>query len=118
LIQDILDTSRAAGYLHFEGRACWLMGDCLAAEAPAPAEDYLKTAMRIFECVGARNDHARAMVTRAALRQRAGDVGAARELLDQAYAFFLALGTRDEPTRVETAIAALAQGSQIPLLQG
>src|SRR5271167_2444585 len=68
LIQEILDTSRRAGYLHFEGRACWLMGDCLAAEAPASAEDCAETAMRILEGVGARDDLAKAMVTRAALR--------------------------------------------------
>ena len=72
LIERVLATSRATGYLHYEGRACWLMGEYLAADAPAAAEDHVETAMRIFERVGARNDLAKAMVTRAALRQRAG----------------------------------------------
>jgi hypothetical protein len=31
------------------------MGECLAAEAPAAVNDYVDTAMRIFEEVGARN---------------------------------------------------------------
>jgi class 3 adenylate cyclase/tetratricopeptide (TPR) repeat protein len=97
LIQDILETCRKAGYLHFEGRACWLMGYCLAAEAPAAAEDYLRTAIGIFERVGARNDLARAMVTRARLRQGAGDTSTARELFDRAGVIFRSLGTRGEP---------------------
>ena len=118
LIQEILDTSRRAGYLHFEGRACWLMGDCLAAEAPASAEDCAETAMRILEGVGARDDLAKAMVTRAALRQGAGDVATARQLLKQAYAIFQALGTRLEPARVKAALTALDRGSSIRLLAG
>jgi hypothetical protein len=71
LVDQLLATRRATGYVHYEGRACWLMSECLAAEAPAGAEDYVETAMRIFERVGARNDLTRAMVTRVALRQRA-----------------------------------------------
>jgi tetratricopeptide (TPR) repeat protein len=116
LIEDALNTSRTTGYLHFEGWACWLMGECLAAEAPASAEDYAESAVRILERVGARDDLAKAMVTRAALRQGAGDATAARELLTQAYAIFRALGTRDEPARVEAALAALDRGSPIRLL--
>jgi class 3 adenylate cyclase/tetratricopeptide (TPR) repeat protein len=107
LIDEVLNTSRETGYLLLEGRACWLMGDCLASEAPLAAEDYLETAMRILEQVGARNDLAKAMVTRAALRQGARDLGTARQLLDQAYAIFQALGTLDEPARVDAALAAL-----------
>ena len=107
LIEDLLSTCRSAGYFHYEGRACWLMGECLVGEAPATAEDYVVTAIRIFEQVGARNDLAKAMVTRAALRQRAADVTTARQLLHQAKAIFRALGTLDEPIRVEAALAAL-----------
>jgi hypothetical protein len=92
------------------------MSECLAAEAPAGAEDYVETAMRIFERVGARNDLARAMVTRAALRQGAGDSVAARQLLDHAYSIFQALGTLDETARAEAARASLDRGSSIPLL--
>jgi len=92
------------------------MSECLAAEEPASAEDYADTAMRIFESVGARNDLARSMLTRAALRQYAGDVPAAGQLLDQADAIFTSLGTLDEPARVERARAALDHGLPIPLL--
>jgi len=118
LVDDVLNTSRKAGYLHFEGRACWLMAECLAADAPAAAEGYVETAMRILERVGARNDLAKAMVTLAAVRQRIGDAETARRLLDQAFEIFQALGTRDEPVRVEAALAALDRGSQIRLLGG
>ena len=116
LIDDLLTTCRNKGYLQLEGRACWLIGECLAAEAPAAADDHLETAMRIFEDVGARNDLARAMVTRAALHQKAGNLASARQLLDQAGAIFEALGTLDEPARVKLALAALDRGSQIPML--
>ena len=115
LIEDVLNTSRKTGYLHFEGRACWLMGDCLAAEEPASAEAYAETAMCILERVGARNDLAKAMVTRAALRQGAGDIETARLLLDQARKTFHLLGTRGEFGRVEAAIDALGRGSPIRL---
>ena len=107
LIEGVLETSRKTGYLHFEGLACWLMAECLGPEAPASAEPYVETAMEILRRIGARNDLARAMVTRAALRQVAGDVIAARQLLDQAHAIVHALGTLDEPARVTAALAAL-----------
>ena len=94
------------------------MGECLATEAPASAEPYVETAMEILERIGARNDLARAMVTRAALRQAAGDLTTARGLLDQAHAIFHGLGTLDEPRRVEAARAALDRGAAIPLLEG
>jgi len=118
LIEDVLNTSRETGYLHFEGRACWLMADCLAAERSAAAEGYAETAMRILDRVGARNDLAKAMVTLAAVRQKAGDAKTARQLLDQAYVIFQTLGTRDEAVRVDTGLAALDRGSQIRLLGG
>jgi class 3 adenylate cyclase/tetratricopeptide (TPR) repeat protein len=116
LIEGLLQTSRALGYLHFEGTACWLMGECLAPEAPASAEPHVEIAMDILERIGARNDLARAMVTRAALRQAAGDIPAARELLDRAYAILRELGTLDEPARVEAGRAALDRGEPIHFL--
>ena len=118
LIDDVLETSRTTGYLHYEGRACWLMAECLAIKAPATAEDYAATAIRIFERVDARNDLAKALVTRARLRRGAGDVATARRLLDQALVISRALGTLDEPARVAAAIDALDLGSPIPLLAG
>jgi hypothetical protein len=116
LIKDVLETSRTMGYLHYEGLACWLTGECLAPEAPAVAEPYVESAIDILERIGARNDLARAMVTRAALHQAAGDVATARGLLDQAFAIFQTLGTLDEPARVKAALVALDRGSPIPLL--
>jgi hypothetical protein len=68
------------------------------------------------ERIGARNDLARAIMTRAALRQTAGDLATARELLEQADRIFHDLGTLDEPTRVEAARTALDRGVGIPLL--
>ena len=116
LIEGLLETSRDLGYLQFEGMARWLMGECLAPEAPASAEPYVETAMGVLERIGARNDLARAMVTRAALRQAAGDLATACELLVQAGAIFHELGTLDEPARVEAARAALDRGAAIPFL--
>ena len=116
LIERVLATCRATGYLHYEGRACWLMGEYLADDAPAAAEDHVETSMRIFETVGARNDLAKALVTRAALRQAAGDLTTARDFLDRAHAIFQELGTLHEPARIEAARAALKRGSPIGLL--
>jgi class 3 adenylate cyclase/tetratricopeptide (TPR) repeat protein len=116
LIDEVLNTCRNSGYRQLEGRACWLLGECLAGEAPMAAEDHVETAMRIFEDIGARNDLAKAIVTRAALRQQAGDVTAARQLLDRADAIFKSLGTLDEPTRVRAGVAALGFDLPIPLL--
>ena len=107
MIEDVLQTTRSTGYLQLEGVACWLMGEYLALESPASAEPHVEKAMEILERIGARNDLARAMVTRAALRQAAGDLATARQLLDKASEIFQALGTVDEPARVEAARATL-----------
>jgi len=104
------------GYLHLEGVACWLMGECLAPDNLAAAEPYVETAMSILGRIGSRNELARAMVTRAALRQAAGDLTKGRKLLEQADAMFRELGTLDEPARVKAALAALDRGSPIGLL--
>ncbi len=69
---DILNESREAGYRHIEGLACWLMSNCLR-EDPGAAEEYVEQAIRIFEAIGARNDFAKALATRAGLLWRAGD---------------------------------------------
>jgi len=113
LIEDVLQTTRSTGYLQLEGVACWLMGECLAPEGPASAEPYVQKAMAILERIGARNDLARAMVTRAALHQSAGDLTTARDLLDRAHGIFEQLGTLDEPARVEAARTALDRGDPI-----
>jgi class 3 adenylate cyclase/tetratricopeptide (TPR) repeat protein len=116
LVEDMLEPSRIMGYPHFEGLACWLMAECLAPDDPPSAERYVTTAMEILGRMGARNELARAMVTHAALRQAAGDLITAQQLLDQATAIFRELGTLDEPARVEAARAALRRGLPIGLL--
>jgi tetratricopeptide (TPR) repeat protein len=118
LIEGALETSRTMGYLHFEGTACWLMGECLAPEDPTAAEPYIETAMEILGRIGARNDLARAMMTRAAVHQAGGDASAAGQLLHEAYLIFHGLGTLDEPARIEAALTALAGGAPIPLSTG
>jgi hypothetical protein len=115
LIEDVLRTSRSSGYVQLEGVASWLMGECLVPEAPASAEPHVEKAMAILGRIGARNDLARAMVTRAALRQAAGDVATGRRLLDEADAIFRELGTLDEPARVEAARTALNGSSPVDL---
>ncbi len=92
------------------------MGECLAPEDPVAAEPYVETAMEILGRIGARNDLARAMVTRAALRQAAGDVGDSPPAARPSREIFHELGTLDEPARVEAARAALDRGSPIGLL--
>jgi hypothetical protein len=69
--------------------------------------------MKILERIGARNDLARAMVTRAALRQAVGDISTARALLDEAHAIFQALASLDGPSRVDAARAAVDRGAPI-----
>jgi class 3 adenylate cyclase/tetratricopeptide (TPR) repeat protein len=118
LIQELIDGSRARGYLQLEARACWLMAEYLAGEGSSTAEDYIEDAMQIFERVGARSDLGKAMLTRAALRQRVGDGTEARRLLERASALFGEVGSLGEPARVEAAFAALDRGSPIALLAG
>ena len=116
LIEDGLKLCQQTGYVHLEGVWHWLMGECLAFEAPASADGHVEAAIRLLEQVGARNDLGRAMVTRSALRQRSGDIEAARQLLTEARATFQILGTRDEAARAEASLAALDRGASIPLL--
>jgi tetratricopeptide (TPR) repeat protein len=116
LIEGALRASREAGYLYFLGLASWLMGECLAAEAPATAAEWIAMAAGIFERIGARNDLAKAMVTRASLFQRDGDDATARQLLKRADAIFRTLGTLKAPAKVSEALGALDRGAQIGLL--
>jgi class 3 adenylate cyclase/tetratricopeptide (TPR) repeat protein len=107
LIQRVIETTRTIGYLHFEGLAHRLMGECLAVEEPLAAEEHAKNALHILERCCAQNDFAKTLVTRAQLCRLTGDFATARELLQQAKEIFVTLGTRAEPTRVDAALADL-----------
>lgn len=119
LIESVLETSRATGYIHYEALSHWLAGECLAPDSPADAGRANEAAMGILGRIGARNDLARAMLTGARLRQAAGDIAAARDLLTEAGAIFQALGTLDGPARAAAARTALDRGTPIaPLFPG
>jgi tetratricopeptide (TPR) repeat protein len=110
---DILNESREAGYCYIEGLAYWLLSDCLGRDDPGAAEEYVEQAIRIFEAIGARNDFARALATRAGLLWRASDSVAARQLFGEARDIFAALGTRDEQAMVEDVLSELDRGSRL-----
>jgi class 3 adenylate cyclase/tetratricopeptide (TPR) repeat protein len=111
LIDDVLSISRAKGYRYVEGLAHRLLAECLAVESPVVAMQHVTDAYGIFEAIGAQNDLAKALVTRAKLSQ--SNPVEARGLLEDAAAIFKALGTLDEPVRVSAALAALDRGSPI-----
>jgi tetratricopeptide (TPR) repeat protein len=107
LAEDVLSVTQSRGYLHFEGIAHRLISECLAGEAPLDADAHVDAALRILDRTGARNDFAKALVTKAKLRHAEGNDGISRQLLDQAYAIFQNLGTRDELARVKTVLEEL-----------
>ena len=111
LIEDVLETSHAAGCQYLEGVAHRVLGDCLSLEAPVSAEQHLEKALSILDKISARNELAKAMVTRSLLRRRAGDLALSRQLLEQAHLTFEMLGTRDEPARIRAALLKLDNGS-------
>jgi hypothetical protein len=99
LILPVLAVSRQTGYRYLEGLACWLMAEILSMEDPA-AIDFADTAIQVLQVVGARSDLARAMVTRAARSQAAGDGDHAHQLLSSALETFQLLGLFDEASRI------------------
>jgi hypothetical protein len=80
LVDEVLNFTRASGYLHFEGVTYRLIGECLTVEDPAAATAHIETAVGILEGVGARNDFAKALAC-AKLRQTSRVVAVAGELL-------------------------------------
>jgi tetratricopeptide (TPR) repeat protein len=107
LVEDVLSVTQSQGYVHFEGIAHRLISECLGSEAPVEADEHVEAALRILDRAGARNDFAKALVTKAKLRHTEGSDRISRQLLDQAYAIFWNLDTRDEPARVKTALEEL-----------
>ncbi len=107
LAEDVLATSRSLGYRHLEGMAARLLGASLSIEAPATARAHLDVATAVLEEVGARNEVARSLVSRAELELDAGDLMGARRLLQRALVIFEALKTLDEVPRVRETLASL-----------
>jgi class 3 adenylate cyclase/tetratricopeptide (TPR) repeat protein len=107
IAEDVLDVSRDAGYHYFEGIAERVLGASLVEETLPEAERHLTVALEILEEMGARNEVAKALMGRAEVSRRAGDVAGARDWLAQALAIFEELGTLDELPRVHAMMAAL-----------
>jgi hypothetical protein len=64
--------------------------------------------MEILEAMGARNEVAKALVTRAELLWTARDAAGARRSLERAETIFQALGTVDGPAATDAVRAALS----------
>ena len=103
LVEEVLVIAQARGYRYLEGLARRLMAECIAETSPAIAEEHLTETLRIFDSIGARNDLAKTLVTRATLCQN-HDKLVARRMLEEAGAIFESLGTLDEPIRVKAAL--------------
>jgi len=107
IFEEVLITSREAGYRHLEGMAQRFLGELMVADNPTTAAEHLEVATRILQEVGAHNEVAKALATQAALRLASGDEAGARDLFEDALALFEALGTLDESLRVRAALVAL-----------
>jgi hypothetical protein len=102
--------SRELGYLHLEGWAERLLGECVGLDDPIVAAAHLSRAAGILEKTGARNELAKTLVAQAELQRAAGDSVAARGLLERALKIFDALGTLDGPDRARALLAELGAG--------
>jgi class 3 adenylate cyclase/tetratricopeptide (TPR) repeat protein len=107
IFEEVLATSREAGYRHLEGVAHRFLGESLALEDPTTASAHLASAIGILQNMGARNEMAKGLVAQANLRRAAGDAATARTLFERALARFECLGTLDEPSRVRTTLREL-----------
>jgi class 3 adenylate cyclase/tetratricopeptide (TPR) repeat protein len=97
ILARILETTRELGYRHVEGMAERLLGEAISSSDAGEATAHLDRAETILRECDARNELAKVLVARACLKRQAPD----RHLLEQALADFRALGTLDEPVRVE-----------------
>ena len=93
-LEPVRETARDNGYRHLEGVAERLLAETFEPGDP-PGAAHVDAAMGICEEVGARNDLAKALVSRAAHCWTAGDLASARTALERALATFEALGTVD-----------------------
>jgi class 3 adenylate cyclase/tetratricopeptide (TPR) repeat protein len=111
IFEEVLATSREAGYRHIEGVAQRCLGEALMVEDAPSAAEHLESAARTLQAVGARNEAAKVLVAQAHLRRAAGNPSGARGLLERALALFETLGNLDEPRRVQTVLATLQDTS-------
>ncbi len=114
LIEDVLETSRALGYLHFEGAGVLVDGRMPRARrprrrrAPRRGRDGDPGTHRRAQRPRARDGDARGIAP-SRRRPRDGTCSCST----RPSAIFQALGTLDEPARVEAARAALDRGQPI-----
>jgi class 3 adenylate cyclase/tetratricopeptide (TPR) repeat protein len=104
--ETVLGTSRQLGYLHSEGWAERLLGECLCADDRRAAAEHLARAAWLLEAIDAENELAKTLVAQAELRMTSGDEAGARGLVDRALGIFEALGTLDGPDRARRLLAA------------
>jgi hypothetical protein len=109
LVDEVLNFTRTSGYVHFEGVAHRLISECLIVEEPTAAEHHIEMGLGILDRVGARNDFAKALMTRAQLRRADGDAAAADKLSTQALSIFESLGTQEEPAKIRALLGAPAR---------
>jgi tetratricopeptide (TPR) repeat protein len=108
LFEEVLTTSKEAGYRHLAGVAERCLGASLVVHDPAAAAGHLEAALQILTEVGARNEVAKVLVTQATLQRAAGDASGARHRLEHARSLFQTLGTLDELRHVQELLATLA----------
>jgi tetratricopeptide (TPR) repeat protein len=107
LLERILATSGENGYRHLEGVAERLLGAALQPADPE-ARAHLERGMEILEAMGALNEVAKALVTRAELLWTAGDAAGAQRSLERAETIFQALGTMDGPAAIDAVRGVLS----------
>lgn len=110
LLEEILASSRGHSR-RAEGLGERLLGESLLADDPVAAAAHLRTAARVLEEIGARNELAKTLAAQGEVHRLAGDGAAARTLLERALAIFEELGTIDEPPRVHAVLSALERAS-------
>jgi class 3 adenylate cyclase/tetratricopeptide (TPR) repeat protein len=108
VLQDVLATSRNAGYRLIEGIAHRLLGESLLTDNRSGAASHLDAAASILEEIGARNEFAEVQMTKARLLRSAGDLEAARRLFEQALEIYEQLGTIDGTAEARADLAALS----------
>lgn len=97
LASEVLGTARELGYRHLEGIARRVLGQAVSRVDAALAREHLAAAEALLAELDVRNELGKVWVARACLNLDSLD----RLLLQRALRLFQALGTIDEPTRVE-----------------